>query len=255
GELDRMQPIAKELVALSPDVMFAGNTPSVMALLRETRTIPIVFTNLADPVGTGVVKSLSRPGGNATGFTAFEYSLAGKWLELLKEIAPAVTRVALLFNPEVAPFAKYYLSFIEASAPAFGLTSQAAPIHSIGEMEAAIVAQANVPGGGLVVVPDTFTFNNRAPLIALAARHSLPAIYSFRRQAIEGGLLSYGPVTVDLYRRASGYVDRILKGEKPPDLQVQNPTKDELVVNLKTAKALGLEIPPTLLARADEVIE
>jgi putative ABC transport system substrate-binding protein len=255
GDLDRIGAIAKEFVDLKPDVMFAGNTPSVEALLRETRTIPIVFANLADPVGSGVVGSFAHPGGNATGFTGYEYSLAGKWLEILKEIAPAVTRVALLFNPETAPFAQHYLSFIETSAPAFGVTANAASIRSVNEIEAAIEAQARMPGGGLVVLPDTFTFSNRAPLIALAARHRLPAIYALRGQAIDGGLLSYGPDTIDLYRRAAGYVDRILKGEKPADLPVQAPTKYELVINLKTAKALGLELPPLLLARADEVIE
>jgi putative tryptophan/tyrosine transport system substrate-binding protein len=255
GDLDRMRAIAKDFVDLKPDVMFAGNTPSVEALLRETRAIPIVFTNLSDPIGTGVVGSLARPGGNATGFTAFEYSLAGKWVEILKELAPAVTRVVLLFNPETAPFAQHYLSFIETSAPALGVTATAASIRSVNEMEAAIEAQARVPGGGLVVLPDTFTFSNRAPLIALAARHRLPAIYAVRGQAIDGGLLSYGPNTIDLYRRAAGYVNRILKGEKPADLPVQAPTKYELVINLKTANALGLDVPPLLLARADEVIE
>jgi putative ABC transport system substrate-binding protein len=255
GDLDRMRAIAKEFVDLKPDVMFAGNTPSVVALLRETHTIPIIFTNLSDPVGTGVVGGLASPGGNATGFAAYEYSLAGKWLEILKEIAPAVTRVAVLFNPETAPFAQHYLRFIETSAPAFGVVVNAAPIRSISEIEAAIEAQARAFGGGLIVLPDTFTFSNRAPLIALAARHRLPAIYAVRGQAVDGGLLSYGPDTIDLYRRAAAYVNRILKGEKPADLPVQNPNKYELAINLKTAKALGLQIPDKLLALADEVIE
>jgi putative tryptophan/tyrosine transport system substrate-binding protein len=255
GDLDRMRAIAKEFVDLKPDVILAGNTPSVVALLRETRTIPIVFTNLSDPVGTGVVESFAHPGGNATGFTGYEYSLAGKWLEMLKEIAPAVTRVAVLFNPETAPYAQHYLRFIETSAPAFGVTANAASIRSISEIEGAIEAQAREPGGGLVVLPDTFTFSNRAPLIASAASHRLPAIYFIRSQAVDGGLVSYGPDSIDLYRRAAGYVDRILKGENPADLPVQAPNKYELVINLKTAKALGVEVPPTLLARADEVIE
>jgi len=255
GDLDRMRAIAKEFVDLKPDVMLASDTPSVEALLRETRTIPIVFTNLADPVGTGLVRSLARPGGNATGFTGFEYSLAGKWLEMLKEIAPAVTRVAVLFNPETAPFAQQYLSFIETSASTFGVTANAASIGSISEIEAAIEAQARASGGGLIVLPDTFTFSNRAPLIALTARYRLPAIYAVRGQAVDGGLLSYGPDLVDLHRRAAGYVDRILRGVKPSDLPVQAPTKYELVINLKTAKALGLDVPPSLLAVADEVIE
>ena len=255
GDLDRIHAIAREFVDLQPDVLFAASTPAVQALLRGTRTIPIVFTNLSDPVGTGVVASVARPGGNATGFTAFEYSLAGKWLEMLKEIAPAVRRFALVFNPETAPYARSYLSFIETAAPAFGVSPSVASVRTIGEMETAIEAQAREPGGALVVLPDTFTFTNRDKLIVLAARYQLPAIYSFRAQAIDGGLVSYGPVTSDLYRRAASYVDRILKGEKPGDLPVQAPTRYELVINLKTAKTLGLDVPPMLLARADEVIE
>jgi putative tryptophan/tyrosine transport system substrate-binding protein len=243
------------LLGLKPDVIFAGNTPSVVALLRETRSVPIVFTNLSDPVGTGVVGSLARPGGNATGFAAYEYSFTGKWVEMLKETAPAVTRVALLFNPETAPHAQHYLRFMKTSATQFGMEATAAPIRSINEMETAIEVQARSPGGGLVVLPDTYTFANRAPLIALTARYRLPAIYALRGHAVDGGLLSYGPDTADLYRRAASYVDRVLKGEKAGDLPVQNPIKYELVINLKTAKALGLTVPPTLLATADEVIE
>jgi putative tryptophan/tyrosine transport system substrate-binding protein len=255
GDLDRMEAIAKEFIDLKPDVMFAGNTPSVLALLRQTRTIPIVFTNLSDPVGTGVVENLARPGANATGFTAYEYSLAGKWLEMLKEVAPAVTRVAVLFNPETAPYAYYYLNVIETSAPAFGVTVKGASIRSIGEMELSIEAQARMPGSGLIVLPEPFTFTHRAQQIAATARYRLPAIYALRGQALDGGLLSYGPDTVGLYRRAASYVDRILKGEKAAELPVQAPTKYELVINLKTAKALGLTVPDSLLARADEVIE
>jgi putative tryptophan/tyrosine transport system substrate-binding protein len=255
GDLDRMRVIAKEFIDLQPDVLVAGNTPAVVSLLRETRTIPIVFTLLSDPVGTGVVASLARPGGNATGFTAFEYSLAGKWLEILKDLAPAVTRVALLFNPETSPYAKHYLSFIETAAPAFKVVVTSASIRSISEMEAALTAHAREPGGGLVVLPDAFTFSNRSPLISAAARHHLPAIYALRGQAADGGLVSYGPDTVDLWRRAAAYVDRILRGANPAELPVQQPTRYELLINLKTAKALGLTVPPTLLARADEVIE
>jgi putative ABC transport system substrate-binding protein len=255
GDMERMETIAKDFVEQKPDVIFAGNTPSVLALLRQTRTIPIVFTNLSDPIGTGIVENLTRPGANATGFTAYEYSLAGKWLELLKEIAPSVTRVAVLFNPEGAPYARHYLSFIERSAPAFGMAVTGAPIRSITEIEAAIEAQARVPGGGLIVLPETFTFTHRAQQIAVAARHRLPAIYALRAQALDGGLLSYGPDTVDLYRRAASYVDRILRGERPGDLPIQQPVKYELLINVKTAKALGLDVPPTLLATADEVIE
>jgi putative ABC transport system substrate-binding protein len=255
GEPERMRVIAKEFVDLKPDVLFAGSTPAVLALLQETRTIPIVFTNLSDPIGTGVVTSYAQPGGNATGFTAYEYSLAGKWLEMLKEVAPAARKVAVLFNPETAPYAHHYLSFIQTAAPDFGVMANAISVRSIGEMERAVEAHAREAGTALVALPDGFTLNNRAPLLALAARHRLPAIYSFRIHAAEGGLLSYGPATVDLYRRAASYVDRVLKGEKPANLPVQAPSRYELVINLRTAKALGLDIPPTLLARADEVIE
>jgi putative ABC transport system substrate-binding protein len=255
GEPDRMRAIAKEFIDLKPDVLFAASTPAVLALLQETRTIPIVFTNLSDPVGTGVVASFARPGGNATGFTAYEYSLAGKWLELLKEVAPATQRVALLFNPETAPYAQQYLTFIQAAAPAFGVTANAVSVGTVAEMEAAVEAHACAAGGALVALPDSFSLTNRAPLIALAARYRLPAIYSFRIHAVEGGLVSYGPATVDLFRRSASYVHRVLKGEKPADLPVQAPTKYELVVNLRTAKALGLAVPDTVLARADEVIE
>ncbi len=254
GEPARMRVIAKDFVEAKPDVLFAGSTPGVLALLAETRTIPIVFTNLNDPVGTGAVASFARPGGNATGFTAFEYSLAGKWLEMLKEVAPAARRIALIFNPETAPYAHHYLTFIQAAAPV-GVTANAVSVGSVAEMEAAVEAHARAAGGALVALPEGFIVNNRSSLIALAARLRLPAIYPARNYVVEGGLLSYGPGTVDLYRRSVSYVDRILKGAKPADLPVQAPTKYELVINLKTAKALGLTVPPALLARADEVIE
>ena len=250
-----MRVIAKEFIDLQPDVLVAGNTPAVLSLLRETRTIPIVFTLLSDPVGSGVVASLARPGGNATGFTAFEFSLAGKWLEMLKDIAPAVKRVALLFNPDTSTYAKHYLSFIEGAAPTFKVLITSAAIRSVTDMEAAVTAHAREPGGGLIVLPDTFTFANRGPLISAAARNRVPAIYALRGQAIDGGLVSYGPDTLDLWRRAAAYVDRILRGANPAELPVQQPTKYELLINLQTARALGLEVPPTLLARADEVIE
>jgi putative ABC transport system substrate-binding protein len=250
-----MQIIAKEFVDLQPDVLIASNTPAVLSLLRESRTIPIVFTLLSDPVGTGVVASLARPGGNATGFTAFEYSLAGKWLETLKAIAPAVTRVALLFNPKTSPYAKHYLSFIETAAPAFNAMVVSLSVESVNEMEGSVREHAREPGGGLVVLPDTFTFSNRGPLISAAARYGVPAIYALRGQALDGGLLSYGPDTLDLWRRAATYVDRILRGANPAELPVQQPTKYELLINLRTAKALGLDVPTSLLARADEVIE
>jgi putative tryptophan/tyrosine transport system substrate-binding protein len=255
GDLDRIQAIAKEFVDLKPDVIFAGNTPSVVALLRETRSVPIVFTNLSDPVGTGVVGSLARPGGNVTGFAAYEYSFTGKWVEMLKEIAPAVTRVTLLFNPETAPHAQHYLSFMKTSVTQFGMEATAAPIRSINEMETAIEEQARAPGRWSRRIARHVHF-----------RQSRPADYGDRPVPPAGHirtpwpgdrrrLLSYGPDTADLYRRAASYVDRVLKGEKAGDLPVQNPIKYELVVNLKTAKALGLDVPPMLLARADEVIE
>src|SRR5262249_53192520 len=250
-----MRVIARDFVEAKPDVLFAGSTPGVLALLAETRTLPIVFTNLNDPVGTGAVASFARPGGNATGFTAFEYSLAGKWLEMLKEVAPAARRIALVFNPETAPYARHYLTFIQAAAPALGVTANSVAVGSVAEMEAAVEAHARSAGGALVALPEGFIVTTRASLIALAARLRLPAIYPARNYVVEGGLLSYGPATTDLYRRSASYVDRILKGEKPADLPVQQPTKFELVINLKTANVLGLTVTPTLLARADEVIE
>ena len=255
GDFDRIRTIAKEFVDLKPDVIFAASTAGVAALLQETRTIPIVFANLSDPIGTGLVASLARPGRNVTGFAAFEYSLGGKWLQTLKDIAPAVTRAAVLFNPETAPYATYFLSAIESAAPAFGTTATAISVRNVGEMETAIEAHARLPGGGLVSLPDSFTNSNRGAIIVLAARFRLPAIYAFRTSVIDGGLVSYGPDSVDLYSRAASYVDRILKGEKPGDLPVQQPTKYELAINLKTAQALGLDVPAQLIARADEVIE
>ncbi len=255
GDLDRIRATAKELVALQPDLIFAGNTPSVASLLRETRTIPIVFANLADPVGSGLVASLARPGGNATGFAAFEFSLGSKWLEMLKEIAPGTTRVAVLFNPDTAPFARHFVSTLEAAAPAFSVRLTAAPTHTVRDVEDAMAAQSRESGGSLIVLPDNFTFTNRTSVISLAARFRLPAIYAFRVQALDGGLISYGPETSDLYRRAASYIDRILRGASPADMPVQQPTKYEMVINLKTAKALGLEVPSFFQQRADEVIE
>jgi putative ABC transport system substrate-binding protein len=232
GEPDRARLIAKEFVESKPDVLFGGNTISVRALLGETRAIPIVFANLIDPVGSGLVASLARPGGNVTGFTGYEFSLAGKWLEMLKEIAPTVTRIAMPFNPDSAPYAKHFLSIIEAAAPTFAVTVRAAPVHNMAETEAAIAAHAG-DGGGLVLLPDPFTVIHGGPLIALANRHRLPVIASLHGFAIEGALLVYGPDIVDQYRRAARYVDRILKGEKPADLPVQAPTKYELESRLR----------------------
>jgi putative ABC transport system substrate-binding protein len=255
GDVDRMRILARDFTASKADVLFAGNTPSVQALLAETLAIPIVFANLSDPVGSGLVASLAWPGGNVTGFTAYEYSLAGKWLEMLKEIAPAVTRVALLFNPESAPYAQHYLSFIEAAAPTLAVSVRAAPGRDLTEIEALIAGQAAEAGGGLVLLPDAFSVAHRVPLITMANRHRLPVIGFTRGFALDGALLSYGPDSVDLYRRAASYVDRILRGANPGELPVQQPVKYETVVNAKTGAALALTIPQSFVVRADEMIE
>jgi putative tryptophan/tyrosine transport system substrate-binding protein len=257
GNAERLQVFAKELVALQPHVIFAVTTPSVAALLRETRTLPIVFAQVSDPVGSGFVGSLARHGGNVTGFTNIniESSLGGKWLQLVTQIAPTVRRVAAIYNPPTSPFAGYYLRPFEAAAPAYGVHASAAAVHSDVEIENALDAFAREGGGGLVVLPDTFTGMHRDQIVSLAARYGLPAVYPFRWFAESGGLLSYGIDTYDMYRRAVSYVDRILKGAKAADLPVQAPTKYQMVINLKTAKALGLEMPPALLVAADEVIE
>jgi putative ABC transport system substrate-binding protein len=257
GDADRLRAFSKELVARQPDVIFAVTTPTVAALLRETRTLPIVFAQVSDPVGSGFVASLARPGGNVTGFTNIniESSIGGKWLQLVKQIAPAVRRVAMIYNPPTSPFAGCYLRPFEAAGPAYGVQTSAAAVHNDVDIENAFDALAREPGGGVVVLSDTFTGIHREQIVSLAARYRLPAVYPFRRFADIGGLLSYGIDSDDMFRRAASYVDRILKGAKPADLPVQAPTKYELVVSLKTAKALGLDVPPTLLARADEVIE
>ena len=217
--------------------------------------LPIVFVQVTDPVGQGLVSNLARPGGNLTGFTNFEFSIGTKWLETLKELAPRVTRVALVFNPETAPFADLFRRPVEAAAPSFAVTPISAAVRDAAEIERVVDAFAREPNGGLMVLPDVSTTNHRDLIIALAARHRLPAVYPFRYFAASGGLLSYGTDVADVFRRAASYVDRILKGTSPGELPVQAPTKYELVINLKTAKALGLDVPPTLLARADEVIE
>ena len=255
GDLDRIRTIAKELVGLKPDLIFAANTPSVAALQRETREIPIVFANLSDPVGSGLVASLADPGGNTTGFAAFEYSLGSKWLEILGELAPSTKRVAILFNPDTAPYAPLYVSSLEAAAPTFSMRLFAAPVRTIGEIEQAMTSASHEPNSSLIALPDSYTVAHRATLIAHAARLRLPAIYAFRIHAVDGGLVSYGPETSDLYRRAATYIDRILRGASPADMPVQHPTKYELVANLKTAKTLGIEVPSFFQQRADEVIE
>jgi putative tryptophan/tyrosine transport system substrate-binding protein len=254
-DVEAMQRLAKELVALQPDLILSQSTPTTAALLQHTRTIPIIFANIADPVGSGFVASFSRPGGNATGFVLFEPTMAGKWLELLKEIAPRVNRVAFLFNPETATYFEYYTIPFKAAAASFGVEAIAAPVHDSSELEIAFAAQAREPNGSLIVLPDSFLNAHSVEITSLAARYRLPAVYPYRLYTKVGGLLSYGNDVFDNYRRAAGYVDRILKGEKPGELPVQAPVKFELVLNLKVAKDLGLTLPPTLLARADEVIE
>jgi ABC-type uncharacterized transport system substrate-binding protein len=246
---------AKELVALRPELILSQNTPTTKALLQQTRTIPIIFTAVTDPVGSGLVTSFPRPGGNVTGLSNAEPTMAGKWLELLREIAPRVRRVAFLFNPATATYAEAYLSPFKAAAASLAVEAIAAPVRDRSELELIIAAQAREPNSGLIVMPDGFTTGNRKEIILLAARYRLATIYPFRFFAELGGLLSYGTDRLDQFRRAATYADRILKGEKPSELHVQAQVKFELVINLKTAKALGLEIPPTLLARADEVIE
>jgi putative tryptophan/tyrosine transport system substrate-binding protein len=252
---DLMQRFATELVALRPDLILTQGTTVTASMLSQTRTIPIIFAGLIDPIGTGLVASLPRPGGNVTGFIDLESTITGKWLELLKEIAPRVARVAFVFNPAMATLAKHYLSPFKAAAPSFAVKAFAVPVHDPSDLESVVAAQAPKPDGGLIVMPDNFMFVHRAEITSLAARYRLPAVYPYRFYTELGGLLSYGHDLVDNYRRAATYVDKVLKGAKPSELPVQAPVKFELVINLKAANALGLNAPPTLLARADEVIE
>jgi putative ABC transport system substrate-binding protein len=245
---------AAELVELAPDVILTSSSVAVAAMLQATRTIPIVFTIVIDPVGAGYVDSLARPGGNATGFTIYEYSMSGKWLELLKALAPSVTRAVVLRDPAVASGPGQFAA-IQAVAPSLGVELRPVNVRDAGEIERAIATFAQSANSGLIVTGSTGAAVHRELIVALAARHRLPAVYNSRFWAAAGGLMSYGPDFLDQFRRAAGYVDRILKGEQPADLPVQAPTKYELVINLKTAKALGLDVPPMLLARSDEVIE
>jgi putative tryptophan/tyrosine transport system substrate-binding protein len=254
GDVELYRTHAAELIALAPDIILASGAPAALALKRATRTIPIVFANANDAVAAGLVESLARPGGNATGFTGFEYSMSNKWLELLRQIAPGMVRTAVLRDPGTA-LGMASLGAIQAVAPAFGVELRPIDVHDVEEIERAVTAFAAGPNGGLIVPPSALAIVNRKPIIALAARYRLPAIYGYRSFVTDGGLISYGQDIVDRFRRAAGYVDRILKGEKPADLPVQAPTKYELVINLKTARALGIDVPPTLLAIADEVIE
>ena len=256
GDAERMQVFAKELVALQPEVLFCRSTPVTAALLKQTRTIPIVFTLVSDPVGDHFVGSVARPGGNATGFTNVESSLGGKWLELLKEVAPSIRRVAFIFDPKLAPGGgSYYRRLIEAAAPSFAVAPTATPVHDAVEIERAIGEFVREPNGSLLVLPDATTNFHRGLIIALATRYRVPAIYEFRDIVEDGGLMSYGVDVVDQFRQAADYVDRIIKGAKPAELPVQLPTKFELAINLKTAKALGLDVSLQLQQRADAVIE
>ena len=254
GDDQRLRTYAAELVGMAPDVIFAGVTPALAALHRETRSLPIVFVQVSDPVKLGFVASLAQPGGNMTGFATFEHPIGGKWLELLKDSAPGRTRVAVIFDSQVRSQPPY-LQAIEAAAPSFGVQLTLADVHNAAEIERAIDAFAQQPNGALLVVPNPLTILERDRIIALAARHRLPAVYPYRFFAGGGGLMSYGIDLADQYRRAASYVDLILKGAKPGDLPVQLSAKFELVVNLKTAKALGLTIPPSVLLRADEIIQ
>jgi len=254
NDVERDRRYAAELLALAPDVILATGTLSVAALRRVTRTLPIVFADISDPVGAGLVDTLARPGGNVTGFMIFEYSLSGKWLELLKEVAPRLTRAAVL-RDSANPAGIAQFGAIQAAAQSLGVELRPVDVRDAGEIERAIASFSRLTNGGLIVTGSASVSVHHDLIVMLAARYKLPAVYSHRRMVIGGGLISYGPESVDPFRRAAGYVDRILKGEKPADLPVQAPTKYQLVVNLKTAKALGLELPASVLGRADEVIE
>ena len=254
GNTDRARKFAAELVALNPDLIVASGTTAVGPLLQVTRTVPIVFVNASDPVGAGLVESLARPGGNATGFAQLEFNLSAKWLELLKQITPSVTRAAILRDPAITAGIGQF-AVIQSVAPSVGIDVSPIDVRNADEIERAVTAFARTANGGLIVTSSGSSAVHRKLIISLAARHKLPAVYYRRLYVTDGGLISYGLDFIDQYRRAAGYVDRILKGEKPADLPVQTPTKYELVVNLKTAKALGLTIPTSVLARADEVIE
>jgi putative ABC transport system substrate-binding protein len=254
NDADRDRKYAAELIALEPDALLAAGTLSVMALQKATRSVPIVFVRVSDPVGSGLVESLARPGGNTTGFMNFEYNLSGKWLELLKQVAPQVTR-AIVLRDAASPAANAEFGALQAAAPALGVELRPADPRDRAAVERSVAAFAAQPNGGMIVTPSATVSSNREVIVALASHHKLPAVYPYRFMVASGGLIGYGPDPLDMYRRAASYVDRVLKGEKPADLPVQAPTKFELVINMKTAKALGLAIPPGVLAIADEVIE
>jgi putative tryptophan/tyrosine transport system substrate-binding protein len=255
GDVGRIRAFAKELVELSPDIIVGYATPSVVALQQETRSIPIVFLSVTDPVGQGLVASLANPGGNITGFAVFEFSLGAKWMEALKQIVPGLRRVTTIFNPKTAPYYALYVRAIEKAASSYAVEPIVVEVHDDAEIERAISTLAGEPDGGLIVMPDSFNMVHRRTIIEVVDRYRLPAMYYFPFFAADGGLISYGPDEIDMFRRTAGYVDRILKGAKVGDLPVQQPTNFRLVINLKTAKALGIDVPASLLARADEVIE
>jgi putative ABC transport system substrate-binding protein len=255
SDVERARVLAAQLVARKPDVLLARSTPATAALLRETKTIPIVFLQVAEPISSGFVQSLARPGGSVTGFTNFETSIGGKWMELLKEVSPKLKRAAILFNPRTAPYSALFVTSIERAEPAIGIETMIMPFQGPADIERALADFAKTPNGGLICIPDTSNTSNRELIVELAARHRLPAVYAFTDFARAGGLLVFAVDTLDLLRRAAGYADRILKGENPAELPVQGPAKFVLSVNLKVAKALGIEVPPSVLVRADEVIE
>ena len=255
GDLERIQEMAKELVAVRPDIVLARSTPTTAAFRRESENIPIVFVNIIEPAEQGFVQNLARPGGNITGFTSFESMIGGKWLQLIKEVDPRITRVAVIFNPQTAPFAGLFVRSIEAAAPGLAVEVTAMPVASDADIEVAMTDFARRPGSGLVAIPDSFTAEHREQVIAQAARNRVPALFSNLVSTSSGGLMAYAVDTRDLMHRAAGYVDRILKGDKPAELPVQQPAKFQLSINLKTARALGLSVPVSLIARADEVIE
>jgi putative ABC transport system substrate-binding protein len=255
GDITQIQPHTAELVSSAPDLIVGSGTEVIAALKQATRSIPIVFNMVVDPVGQGLIVSLARPGGNVTGFTFFDFPMMGKWLEMLKEIAPNVRRMGFMFHPQIASFYLAYLRELGTAAASLAAELSPMSVRDGAEIEAAVTALARKPGGGLIVATDPFMNSQRGLVMAMVERHRLPAIYGFQRFVREGALISYGPDSVDIVRRSASYVDRILKGEKPADLPAQAPTKYERGINLKTAKSLGLEVPPTLLARADEVLE
>jgi putative ABC transport system substrate-binding protein len=255
GDFAQIQAYAAEVVGSAPDVIVTSSTPILAAVKQATRTIPIIFVMVMDPVGQGFVASLARPGGNITGFSSIDFPMLGKWLQTLKEIDPSVKRITLLFNPHTAPYYPVFLRNFGGAAATLAAELSETPVRDEAETEAAMSAFAREPGGGLIAVPDPFIDTHRALVIALAERHRLPVIYGFQPFVREGGLISYAPDTPDIVRRSASYVDRILRGERPGELPVQAPIKFELLINLKTARALGLTIPPNLLAIADEVIE